>query len=149
MAPCFDIYVRLPDLNRRVVEDFLERHVLAWRESATWFTEDAAAILERGLGGSRSGEALYAGRSKGLRPADLEFVMLAFPRDGGFVLGVSIDAGMDEEAAAGSARRWLAALLEETGAQQGFAQVEEPPPVTDAEWQEAIGRASATCRRCA
>lgn len=145
MAPSFDIYVRLPDGNRHVVEAFLERHVPAWRESATWFSEDAATILEAGLGGSRSGEALYAGSSKKIRPADLEFVMLAFPRDGGVVLGVSIDAGMDEDAATAPARGWLARLLEETGAQQGFAQVEQPPPVTNAEWQTAMGRAA--CRR--
>jgi hypothetical protein len=146
MAPCFDIYVRLPDVDRHVVEAFLELHVLAWREETTWSSEDAATILEAGLAGSRSGEALYAGNSKNIRPADLEFVTLAFPWDGGFVLGVSIDVGMDEDAAEASARHWLARLLDETGAQQGFVQVEEPPPVTDAEWETAMGMATA-CRR--
>jgi hypothetical protein len=115
MPPCFDICVRLPDPNRVAVEDFLERHVPAWREPATWMSEDAGVILESGLAGSRSGEVLYASSTAGLRPAELEFVMLAFSRDGGFVLGVSIDIGMDHDAAesaraAGvfSVARWVA-----------------------------------------
>lgn len=137
MAPCFDIYVRLPVLHRPDVEHFLESHVDSWREPATWTSEDAAEILESGLSGAQPGEVLYA--SKGLHPADLEFVMLAFPRDGGVVLGVSIDH--EQADAVSEAERWLALLLEETGAPQGFVEGEEPPPLSEAEWREVMGRA--------
>ncbi|MGW6443515.1 hypothetical protein [Lentzea sp. NPDC055074] len=137
MAPCFDIYVRLPVLHRPDVERFLENHVSAWHEPATWLSEDAAEILESGLSGSQPGEVLCTYR--GLHRADLERVMLAFPRDGGVVLGVSVDHEQDD--AISEAERWLGLLLEETGAPQGFVQAEEPPPLSEAEWQDAMGRA--------
>jgi hypothetical protein len=35
----------------------------------------------------------------------------------------------------------LVGLLRETGAQQGFVQVEEPPPLSEAEWQAEVERA--------
>ncbi|GLY48018.1 hypothetical protein Lesp01_16740 [Lentzea sp. NBRC 102530] len=141
VAPCFDIYVRLPHLDRPAVEAFLERHVPSWREPDAWLSEGAGEILEAGLSGSCSGEVLYSRGSKGLVPPELEFVIVAFQRDDGVVLGVSIDIAVDQDAAALVADRWLTRLPAETGAAQAFFQAEEPPPLSDAEWREAVERA--------
>lgn len=72
---------------------------------------------------------------------DWDFVMVAFPRDRGIVLGVSVDLDPDEDAAMRLAEQWLARLLTEPGAQQGFVQAEEPPPLTEAEWRAEMERA--------
>jgi hypothetical protein len=141
MAPCFDVYVRLPRLDRLHVESFLETHVVSWRESPAWLSEDAAEILQAGLSGSSSGEALYATASRGVRNPELDYVIVAFPLDAGVVLGVSVDIEPDEAAAAALAEKWLVRLLDEAGAQQGFVQAEEPPPLTETEWQAAMERA--------
>ena len=69
---------------------------------------------------------------------------LAFPRDGGVVMGVTIEIGADQEADTLAAEGWMVRLLEETGAQQGFVHVEEPPSLTEAEWQDAMGYAYRT-----
>lgn len=39
------------------------------------------------------------------------------------------------------AEKWLVRLLDEVGARHGFVQAEEPPPLTEAEWQVAVERA--------
>jgi hypothetical protein len=137
---CLDVYVRLPRLDRGQVERFLETHVVDWREAHAWLSEDADEILEAGLGGAASSETLYS-RSRGVRDPELHFVMVAFPKDTGVVLGVSIDLDPDEEAAMVLAEQWLARLLAEPGAQEGFVQAEEPPPLTEAEWQAEMKRA--------
>jgi hypothetical protein len=140
MAPCFDIYVRLPGNERSAVERFLDRHLSRWRVADTWsHSDDADRIIEAGLSGSASGEVLYAG----VRDSELEFVMLAFPVDGGVVLGVSIDLTANE-AAVGA---WLDRMLAETGAREGFAQAEEPPPLSDDGWRESMGRAMISTAR--
>lgn len=141
MAPCLDVYVRLPRLDRLDVQSFLEAHVANWRESHAWLSDNASEILQAGLAGSPSGETLYASATSGVRDPELDFVIVAFPRDVGIVLGVSIDLEPDQDAAAGLAERWLVRLLDEVGAQQGFVQAEEPPPLTEAEWQAEMERA--------
>ncbi|WP_112228786.1 hypothetical protein [Lentzea atacamensis] len=141
MAPCPDVYVRLPHLDRLRLESFLDAHVTSWRESAAWLSENASDILRAGLSGSPSGETLYASPSSGVRDTGLSFVMLAFPRDSGVVLGVSVDLEPDEDAAMTMAEKWLVRLMRELGAPQGFVQAEEPPPLTEAEWQVEMARA--------
>lgn len=133
MTFCYDVYVRLPVLDRRAVEAFLERHVTGWRESGAWLSEDASDILAAGLAGSLSAETLYAS-SGVIRDLDVECVIIAFPWDSGVVVGVSVD--LEQDGADAAAERWLRRLLEETGAQQGFAKVEEPPPRSAAQWLE-------------
>ncbi|MFD4673001.1 hypothetical protein ACFWNN_24975 [Lentzea sp. NPDC058450] len=144
MAPCFDVYVRLPHLDRPTVESFLERHLPSWRDPDAWLADDAGEIIEAGLSGALSGEVLYSRDTRGLLPPELDFVILAFQRDGGVVLGVSVDIGVDQDAAVLVSDAWLTRLLAETGAPQGFFQAEDPPPLTAAEWQESVGRAFGT-----
>ncbi|MEU0883035.1 hypothetical protein ABZ345_30880 [Lentzea sp. NPDC005914] len=122
------------------MENFLDTHVAHWREPAAWLAEDAADTLRTGLSGSPSGETLYASRLSGVRNPELDFVMLAFPRDAGVVLGVSVDLEPDEDAAMTQAEQWLARLMDELCAAQGFVQAEEPPPLTEAEWQAGMAR---------
>ncbi|SMD22233.1 hypothetical protein [Lentzea albidocapillata] len=144
MAPCLDVYIRLPRVDRGLVEDFLEAHVQGWRESAAWLSDAAAEILEAGLSGVPSGETLYAPSRRLRRSDELDFVMVAFPRDEGVVVGVSVDLEPGEDAAMTSAEEWLARLLEQFGATQGFVQAEEPPPLTEAEWHAEMTRALAS-----
>lgn len=137
MAPCFDVYVRLREVDRAVVEGFLERHLPGWRDGGAWLSEDGDRVVEAGLRGLAGGQVLYGP----VRGSELEFVVLAFPVDGGVVVGVSVDLGVDQDAAAVVAEGWLARMVAELGACEGFFQGEEPPPLSDGEWQEAVGRA--------
>jgi hypothetical protein len=73
--------------------------------------------------------------------------MIAFPRDGGIVLGLSIDERPDEQAARATAGRYLESLMETSGAVEGFAEVEEPPPLNAEEWRDAMVRATVVPQR--
>jgi hypothetical protein len=140
MAPSVDVYVRLPQCNRSQVERFLDEHVETWRHADVWLSEDASTLLEGGLSGSSTGDVLYAPEPH-IRDADLEYIIVAFPRAGGVVLGASVDLSPDEPAAMTEAEQVLRRFLQETGASEGFVQVEEPPPLTEEGWQEAMQRA--------
>jgi hypothetical protein len=139
VAPCYDIYVRLPRLDRLKVESFLDAHMANWRESHAWTSEDASEIVAAGFSGSPSGETLYSSATSGVRDPGLDFVIVSFPQDAGVVLGVSIN--LDQDEADALAEQWLVRLLDEVGARQGFVQAEQPPPLTEAEWQTEMERA--------
>jgi hypothetical protein len=133
VAPCVDLYVRLPELKREVVERFLSSHIDDWRRDDAWLEEDAVALLDAGLRDEKTGTVHYSSKTT---DDAYEYVIVAFPTDGGVVLGLSLDL---EDVPGGSvvsahAPAVLVTLREETGARDGFYAVEHPPPLTAGEW---------------
>ncbi|MEV6242987.1 hypothetical protein [Lentzea sp. NPDC051838] len=46
-GPCYDIYVRLPRLDRLKVQSFLDAYVRSWREPDAWSSEDSCRPRNR------------------------------------------------------------------------------------------------------
>jgi hypothetical protein len=125
------VYVRLP-LDDARLASFLDAYVPTWRDDEAWHSDEppASTTIGEALDGRRAGFTLYSGRVRD----GLPFAMVAAPRDGGLVVGLSTDTSDD------AARTLLRDLLATTGATEGFVTFEEPPPMDDAEWREAVTR---------
>ena len=123
-----------------MVELFLNSHVNDWRRDDAWLEEDAVALLDAGLRDEKTGTVHYSPKATN---DTHEYVIVAFPTDGGVVLGLSLDL---EDVPGGSAvpartAAVLASLREETGARDGFYAVEHPPPLTAGEWHQVAADA--------
>ena len=136
MPPCVDVYVRLEQVDQGVLADFLASFLGSWRMPEAWMWADAYDAATDTLGPVGSGLTAYSRRTTG----EHCYVMIAFPHDGGVVLGVSIDQYPDEVAADCAAGRYLDEIMRTTRADEGFARVEEPPPLSTQEWREVMER---------
>jgi len=88
--------------------------------------------IHRGLKDPAAGFALYVPPSQGDGHATIGFTL-----DGNIVLGVEVDDPMNEPGPLRQAKKFLNELLETFDTDQGFICVEDPPPMTVAQFQQA------------
>jgi hypothetical protein len=148
MPPCLDVYVRTSDLDRSRVEQFLDAALPGWRDEPVWSTDDIDQ-LEPALSGEVNNMAFHSSSGAVHDAADAVRVIVAFPLDGGVVLGISVNLEPDEDTARHRAVRALADLAELTGARDGFIGVEAHPPMTSEEWVVSVAWASSLDREWA
>lgn len=139
-----DLYGRVSRQDVAALLAFLERYVPGWREKV-WdeSVQDSDDLVREWRADRESTLVVYAS-GVGVA-ADVEFAMIAMSPWEGRALGIAVPA-MDvafDDGAWGSdvppqGESLLAELLSVLGGDQGFCTVEEPPPTTEAEWDEAV-----------
>lgn len=117
-------------MGAAMIGGFLGRYLGEWRTLEAWMWADA-----------------YNEATGAFGPAGSGLTAIAFPRDGGVVLGLSVDERPDELGARDAASRFLEHLMETSGAVEGFAEAEELPPLSIEEWRDAMARATVAPQR--
>lgn len=149
MGPCADLYVLVRREDSKSLVAFLRRYVPDWRQRA-WQDNDGDdisgdALVRRWTANADQSMTFYA--HGGGVASDVIFAMIGVSPWDGRVLGISIPAvatlfsdgspGTDVPPEAEAA---LQELLNVCGSRAGLCTVEQPPAMTNEEWNQDLAR---------